>query len=145
MNSPRVRSALRGALCLRARGRPDKLRSMSKAVLKRSRAKATSKFVASKQKLGRGLGRSAQSRRRRRTSLYSTDEANWLNALVHSAARGCEQRRMKQWDIFLFPYPAPEDPHPAVVVSNNGICSNPDLQFVNALPCQSVRPYTRPK
>ena len=52
---------------------------------------------------------------------------------------------MKQWDVFLFPYPSTEDPHPAVVLSNDGICSNSDVHFINALPCQSVRPITRPK
>ena len=52
---------------------------------------------------------------------------------------------MKQWDIFLFPYPTAEDPHPVVVASNDGICSNPAVKFINALPCQSVRPATRPK
>ncbi len=50
---------------------------------------------------------------------------------------------MKQWDIFLFPHPNPAEPHPVVVVSNNGICTNPQLQFVNVLACQTVRPPNR--
>src|SRR5438105_3354684 len=45
--------------------------------------------------------------------------------------------------IFLFPYPTADEPHPAVIVSNNGICSNPALEYVNALPCQTVRPADR--
>jgi mRNA-degrading endonuclease toxin of MazEF toxin-antitoxin module len=52
---------------------------------------------------------------------------------------------MKQWDIFLFPHPSPANPHPVVVISNDGICSNEVIEFVNALACQSVRPLTRAK
>ena len=52
---------------------------------------------------------------------------------------------MKQWDIFLFPYPAPDDPHLGVVISNNGICANPNVHSVNVLPCQTVRPPNRAK
>jgi mRNA-degrading endonuclease toxin of MazEF toxin-antitoxin module len=52
---------------------------------------------------------------------------------------------MKQWDIFLFPYPTPADPHMAVVISNNGICANPSISAVNVLPCQTVRPLNRGK
>ena len=50
---------------------------------------------------------------------------------------------MKQWDIFLFPHPSPDDPHPGVVVSNDAICQNPDWKMVNALVCQTVRPAGR--
>jgi mRNA-degrading endonuclease toxin of MazEF toxin-antitoxin module len=51
---------------------------------------------------------------------------------------------MKQWDIFLFPHPSPDNPHPCVVISNDAICSNPQIGFINILACQSVRPPTRP-
>jgi mRNA-degrading endonuclease toxin of MazEF toxin-antitoxin module len=50
---------------------------------------------------------------------------------------------MKQWDIFLFPHPSPDDPHPGVVISNDQICANPILKTVNVLVCQTVRPVTR--
>lgn len=52
---------------------------------------------------------------------------------------------MKQWDIFLFPYPSPAQPHLGVIVSNDGICSNPTLSSINVLVCQSVRPPDRTK
>ena len=52
---------------------------------------------------------------------------------------------MKQWDIVLFPYPTPTDPHLGVVISNDGICANPNLDAVNVLPCQTVRPPNRVK
>jgi hypothetical protein len=49
---------------------------------------------------------------------------------------------MRQWDIFLFPFPE-EQPHPVVIVSPDDRCSNPDLKYVNGLICTSVR-LTRP-
>ena len=52
---------------------------------------------------------------------------------------------MKQWDIFLVPHPTPEDPHPAVIISNDLICANPQFEGVNVLTCQTVRPPQRPK
>jgi hypothetical protein len=52
---------------------------------------------------------------------------------------------MKQWDIFLFPHPTPDDPHMGVVLSNDGICRNPAIDSVNVLPCQTVRPPGRAK
>ena len=32
-----------------------------------------------------------------------------------------------------------------VVISNNGICANPNINSVNVLPCQTVRPPNRVK
>ena len=52
---------------------------------------------------------------------------------------------MNRWDIFLFPYPTPDDPHMGVVISNPGICSNPMIDWVNVLACQTVRPPQRLK
>jgi PemK-like, MazF-like toxin of type II toxin-antitoxin system len=52
---------------------------------------------------------------------------------------------MKQWDIFIFPHPSSEDPHPCVILSNDGICKNQQLEFVNVLICSTVRPPNRPQ
>lgn len=49
---------------------------------------------------------------------------------------------MRQWDIILFPF-AEAGPHPAVVISSDERCANPDLSHVNALICTSLR-VTRP-
>lgn len=49
---------------------------------------------------------------------------------------------MRQWDIYLFPF-SKAGPHPAVILSNDERCANPDLQYVNALICTTVR-VTRP-
>lgn len=49
---------------------------------------------------------------------------------------------VKQWDIYLFPFPE-ELPHPVVIVSSDDRCLNPDLKYVNGLICTSVR-LTRP-
>jgi mRNA-degrading endonuclease toxin of MazEF toxin-antitoxin module len=45
---------------------------------------------------------------------------------------------VRQWEIYLFPF-GKEKPHPAVIISNDERCINPDLQHVNALICTSVR------
>jgi len=45
---------------------------------------------------------------------------------------------MKQWDIVMFPF-SKERRHPAVIISNDERCQNPDLDRVNALLCTSVR------
>ena len=45
---------------------------------------------------------------------------------------------MKQWDIVLYAFEE-EQPHPAVVLSNEEICENPDIHFVNGLICSSLR------
>jgi mRNA-degrading endonuclease toxin of MazEF toxin-antitoxin module len=45
---------------------------------------------------------------------------------------------MRQWEIYLFPF-REEKAHPAVIISNDERCSNPDLEYVNALICTSAR------
>src|SRR5512140_3734216 len=45
---------------------------------------------------------------------------------------------MKQWDIFMFPF-SKERRHPAVLISNDETCQNPDIEEVNALLCTSAR------
>jgi hypothetical protein len=45
---------------------------------------------------------------------------------------------MRQWDIYLFPFPE-EQPHPVVIVSADDRCLNEDFKFVNGLICTSVR------
>ena len=52
---------------------------------------------------------------------------------------------MKQLEVFNYPFPSADQPHPAVIISNPGICQNPNIEFVNVLFGQSVRPITRPK
>ena len=51
---------------------------------------------------------------------------------------------MKQWDIFMFPF-SKERRHPAVIISNDETCQNPDIEEVNALLCTSVRVNRAPK
>ena len=50
---------------------------------------------------------------------------------------------MKQWEIIMFPF-AKEHRHPAVIISNDERCQNPDLDSVNALLCTSVRVTRQP-
>ena len=45
---------------------------------------------------------------------------------------------MKQWDVFMFPV-SKERRYPAVIISNDETCQNPDIEEVNALLCTSVR------
>ena len=45
---------------------------------------------------------------------------------------------MKQWDIFMFPF-SKEKRHPAVIISNDETCENPDIEEVNALLCTSAK------
>ena len=45
---------------------------------------------------------------------------------------------MKQWDIFMFPFTR-EKRHPAVIISIDEICGNPDIEEVNALLCTSAK------
>jgi len=45
---------------------------------------------------------------------------------------------MRQWDIFLYSFEA-EQPHPVVVISNDELCANPDIRYVNGLLCSSLR------
>ncbi len=44
----------------------------------------------------------------------------------------------RQWDIRMFPF-SREKRHPAVIISNDETCQNPDLEEVNALLCTSAR------
>jgi hypothetical protein len=50
---------------------------------------------------------------------------------------------MKQWDIFLYPYPSAADPHYFIIISPNPVCDNPHFPYVNGFACQTVRPPTR--
>src|SRR6266849_2904038 len=58
--------------------------------------------------------------------------------------RGDPPRSMKQWDIFMFPF-SKERRHPAVIISNDETCQNPDLEEVNALLCTSAEVNRGPK
>lgn len=51
---------------------------------------------------------------------------------------------MKQWDIILFPF-GDAGPHPAVILSADERCSNPDITHVNALLCTSASVHRPPK
>ncbi len=51
---------------------------------------------------------------------------------------------MKQWDIFMFPF-SEERRHPAVIISNDETCQNPDIEEVNALLCTSAKVNREPK
>lgn len=51
---------------------------------------------------------------------------------------------MKQWDIFMFPF-SKERRHPAVIISNDETCQNPDIEEVNALLCTSAHVNRGPK
>jgi mRNA-degrading endonuclease toxin of MazEF toxin-antitoxin module len=51
---------------------------------------------------------------------------------------------MKQWDIMVFPF-SQEKRHPAVIISNDETCQNPDIQEVNALLCTSAQVNRGPK
>jgi len=49
---------------------------------------------------------------------------------------------MNQWDIYAHPFR--EGDHPAVILSPDEICRNPDFQEVNVLFAATCRPITRP-
>ena len=51
---------------------------------------------------------------------------------------------MKQWDIFLFPFET-ERKHPAVILSNDETCQNPQIEEVNVLLCTSAQINRGPK
>ena len=51
---------------------------------------------------------------------------------------------MKQWDIVMFPF-SKERRHPAVIISNDETCQNPDIEEVNVLLCTSARVNRGPK
>jgi mRNA-degrading endonuclease toxin of MazEF toxin-antitoxin module len=45
---------------------------------------------------------------------------------------------MRPWDIYLYSFEE-EQPHPVVILSNEELCVNPDVRFVNGLICVSLR------
>ena len=45
---------------------------------------------------------------------------------------------MNQWEIRIYPFDD-ELPHPAVIISADERCTNPGLQYVNALICTTAR------
>ncbi len=51
---------------------------------------------------------------------------------------------MRQWDVIMFPF-SKERRHPAVIISNDETCQNPDLEEVNALLCTSAKVNRPPK
>lgn len=51
---------------------------------------------------------------------------------------------MKPWDIFLYAFEE-EGAHPAIIISNQERCENPDLDHVNALLCTSAKLNRGPK
>ena len=51
---------------------------------------------------------------------------------------------MNQWDILSYPFDR-EGEHPAVIISNDERCSNPDLDHVNVLLCTSAKLNRAPK
>lgn len=51
---------------------------------------------------------------------------------------------MNQWDIIMFPF-SKERRHPAVIISNDETCQNPDFEEVNALLCTSAKVNREPK
>jgi mRNA-degrading endonuclease toxin of MazEF toxin-antitoxin module len=51
---------------------------------------------------------------------------------------------MKQWEIIMFPF-GEEGAHPAVILSNDERCLNPDIKRINALLCTSAKVNRGPK
>jgi mRNA-degrading endonuclease toxin of MazEF toxin-antitoxin module len=51
---------------------------------------------------------------------------------------------MRQWDVIMYPF-GKEKRHPAVIISNDETCQNPDLTDVNALICTSAKVNRPPK
>jgi mRNA-degrading endonuclease toxin of MazEF toxin-antitoxin module len=51
---------------------------------------------------------------------------------------------MKSWDIYLYAFNE-EGAHPAIIISNEERCQNPDLDHVNALICTSAKLNRGPK
>jgi hypothetical protein len=51
---------------------------------------------------------------------------------------------MRQWDILMFPF-GKERRHPAVIISNDETCQNPDIEEVNVLLCTSAKVNRGPK
>jgi mRNA-degrading endonuclease toxin of MazEF toxin-antitoxin module len=52
---------------------------------------------------------------------------------------------MHQWDIYYFPYPRKEDPHPCVILSPEGILQNKRAKAVNVLACQALYSGDKPE
>jgi mRNA-degrading endonuclease toxin of MazEF toxin-antitoxin module len=50
----------------------------------------------------------------------------------------------RQWDVFMFPFNK-DKTHPAVIISNDETCQNPDIEEVNALLCTSAKINRAPK
>ena len=46
---------------------------------------------------------------------------------------------MFQWEIYDFPHPSADNPHPCVTLSPDGFTNNPHVNAVNVLACQSLR------
>ena len=51
---------------------------------------------------------------------------------------------MKPWDIYLYGFER-EGAHPAVIISSEERCANPDIDSVNALLCTSAKLNRGPK
>lgn len=49
---------------------------------------------------------------------------------------------MNQWEIVSYAFP--EGDHPAVIISPQEQCANPDIEELNVLFCSSARPLQRP-
>src|SRR5471030_2541464 len=47
------------------------------------------------------------------------------------------------WEIWKFPYPAPDRPHWFVILSQSAWCENEQNQVVNGLLCSTLRPPGR--
>lgn len=60
-------------------------------------------------------------------------------------SKGNRKRKMRKWDILMYPHPTPEEPHPAIIISSDQICGRENIDFVNVLIGQSVRPLSRAK
>ena len=52
---------------------------------------------------------------------------------------------MKQWEIYDFPYPSEQQPHPFVILSPTVLAEHKDVKVVNALMCVSLRGGAQPK
>ncbi len=52
---------------------------------------------------------------------------------------------MRQWEIYDFPYPSPEQPHPFVILSPTVLAESEQYAQVNALMCVSLRAKDQPK
>ena len=55
-----------------------------------------------------------------------------------------QPRPFSQWEISMFPF-SKERRHPAVIISNQETCENPDIEEINALICTSAQVARAPK